>query len=150
MSVRRWFKRKLNFQNSIYKKINFSTMIVVFFLLFSLDDSFFMQWYNCSNVWLLQRQKKNWSFLSEKKEFLIKRSHPKFGNISQMLDPPPPPPFSEPLFPTKKMLFVFHFRSSGAFLVFTKMFTFWSLSWNFLFSLIFFQNVPVFKSRSGD
>ena len=91
-------------------------MIVVFFLLFSLDDSFFMQWYNCSNVWLLQRQKKNWSFLSEKKEFLIKRSHPKFGNISQMLDPPPP--FRNPCFQQKKCCLFFilgpqeHFWSS--------------------------------------
>ena len=47
-----------------------------------------------------------------------------FGNFSQVLDPPLPP-FWEPLFPKKKVWFILHFRSFGAFLVFIKIFAFW-------------------------
>ena len=39
---------------------------------------------------------------------------------------PPLPPFWEPVFP-KKIWFILHFRPLGAFLVFTNMFTFWSI-----------------------
>ena len=46
-----------------------------------------------------------------------------FGNFSQVSDPPSPP-FGNPCF-QKKVWFILHFRSFGAFLVFTKMFTFW-------------------------
>ena len=86
-----------------------------------------------------------------------------FGNFSQMSDPPSPL-LETPVF--QKKGFILHLMSSGAFLEFTKMFTFWSLFWhlllgigdppslkeknsqNFLFSQIFFsQNFPDFKSR---
>ena len=49
----------------------------------------------------------------EKTEFL--------GNFFQMSDPLPLQPFWGPLFPKKNMVYL-RFRSSGAFLVFTKMF----------------------------
>ena len=40
---------------------------------------------------------------------------------------PPLPPFWEPVFSKKKVWFILHFRPLGAFLVFTKMFTFGSI-----------------------
>ena len=39
--------------------------------------------------------------------------------------PPPPPPLLGTPVSKKKVWFILHFRSFGAFLVFTKMFTFW-------------------------
>ena len=53
---------------------------------------------------------------------LINMIHPIFPKCPT---PPPLPPFWEPLFPKKNVWFILPFRSFGAFLVFTKMFTFW-------------------------
>ena len=43
--------------------------------------------------------------------------------------PPPLPPVWEPHVCEKKLRFIFHFRTLGTFLVFTKMFTFWVVLW---------------------
>ena len=40
--------------------------------------------------------------------------------------PTPSPPFGNPCFQKRKVWFILHCRPLGAFLVFTKMFTFWS------------------------
>ena len=81
----------------------------------------------------------------------------------------PPPPFGNPCFPKKKIWLILHFRPLGSFLVFTKMFTFWSLFWhlllgigdppplkeknsqNFLFSLIFSLRIfQILNQELGD
>ena len=57
-----------------------------------------------------------------------------------MSDPPPPPPLLGPRVSQKNIRFILHFRPLGAFLVFTKIVTFWSLllkKKNILFRLIF-------------
>ena len=45
------------------------------------------------------------------------------GKNSQVADPPPQ--FGKPLLSKKKVGFIFHFRTSGTFLVFTKKSPFW-------------------------
>ena len=50
-----------------------------------------------------------------------------FWEFVPSVGPPPLPPFWEPVFSKKKVWFILHFRPLGAFLVFTKMFTFWSI-----------------------
>ena len=47
------------------------------------------------------------------------------GKIPKRRAPPPPPQFGKPLLSKKKVGFIFHFRTSGTFLVFTKKSPFW-------------------------
>ena len=45
---------------------------------------------------------------------------------------PPPPQFGKPLLSKKKVGFIFHFRTSGTFFVFTKKSPFWVIDWNYV------------------
>ena len=63
--------------------------------------------------------------LSEKKTGLC-------GKNSQAADPTPPPQFGKPLLSKKKVGFIFHLRTSGTFLVFTKKSPFWVIDWNYV------------------
>ena len=55
------------------------------------------------------------------------------GKNSQVADPPSPlPQFGKPLLSKKKVGFIFHFRTSGTFLVFTKKSPFWVIDWNYV------------------
>ena len=45
---------------------------------------------------------------------------------------PPPPKLGKPLLSKKKVRFIFHLRSSGTFLVFTKISPFWVIDWNYV------------------
>ena len=45
---------------------------------------------------------------------------------------PPTPQFGKPLLSKKKVGFIFHFRTSGTFLVFTKKSPFWAIDWNYV------------------
>ena len=52
------------------------------------------------------------------------------GKNSQVADPLPQ--FGKPLLSKKKVGFIFHFRTSGTFLVFTKKSPFWVIDWNYV------------------
>ena len=71
-----------------------------------------------------------WSYcvlgtLSEKKRDYV-------GKIPKGGPPPPPPPVWETPVIKKKVGFIFHFRTSGTFLVFTKKSPFWVIDWNYV------------------
>ena len=54
------------------------------------------------------------------------------GKIPKRRTPSPPPPIWETPVIKKKVGFIFHFRTSGTYLVFTKKSTFWVIDWNYV------------------
>ena len=56
---------------------------------------------------------------------VVRKKKTDYGGKNPKGGPPPPPQFGKPLLSKKKVGFIFHFRTSGTFLVFTKKSPFW-------------------------